>query len=436
MANRRGRWLGVGLLGTAGAGLVGLTSVMNAAFALGDDGTALIMGYASDPSPDQAYVDRVDNLFINPTDPFLGQAEYPGYASVVQYTPEETISDTGNGDPFAGFDTLAYQQSATQGAADLDQGISQALANGPVTVFGYSSSASAATDEMINLDALPAGQQPDPADLNFILVADLNNPDGGIFERFPGLYDLPATPADTPFDTQIDTVEYDGSADFPQYPGDLPADLNALMGYTDLHTFLTSAPSTFDTSELADAVQEPVSPGYYADGGVTEYFLIPTQDLPLLDPLRYLPGGNVLADMVQPDLRVIVDLGYDRSGDANVSTPAELYNPNIDWTTVESELALGAQQGITAAEVDMGMLPASDLPDAYPYLPDVSGLMTAPASTVSASTGSSVDSLQSLLSGTDISALGSELTSLLNGLPDGLPPLASDLSALGLGFLG
>jgi hypothetical protein len=410
---------------------------MNAAFALGDDGTALIMGYASDPSPDQSYVNLVDDLFINPSNPFIGQATYPGYTSVVQYTPEETVSDGSGGNPFAGFDTLVYEQSTSEGTADLNQGITQALASGPVTVFGYSSSASVATQELINLDNLPADQQINPSDLSFVLVEDLNNPDGGIFERIPWLYDnQPATPADTPFDVQIDTVEYDGAADFPQYYGDGLADLNAIMGYTDLHTFLTSAASTFNPAELADAVQEPVSADYYADGGTTEYYLIPTQDLPVLDPLRYLPGGNILADMLQPDMRVIIDLGYDRTGDANLTTPAEMVNPNIDWTTVDSELALGAQQGITAAEVDMGMLPSSDLPDVYPYVPDLTGLMSGTALTASASAGPSVDSVQSLLSSLDLSSFGSELTSMLNALPDGLPQLATDLSSLGLTFLG
>ena len=53
---------------------------------------------------------------------------------------------------------------------------------------------------------------------------------------------------------------------------------------------------------------------------------------------------------------------------------ADWSGPNIDWTTVNAELALGMQQGLTAAEVDLGMLPTSDLPNLYPYLPDLAGL--------------------------------------------------------------
>ena len=116
-------------------------------------------------------------------------------------------------------------------------------------------------------------------------------------------------------------------------------------------------------------MQEPTSSGY---AGATEYFLIPTQDLPLLEPLREVPLFAAMADLVQPDLRVLVDLGYDRADPSDVATAAQLTLPSIHWTTVMQNLELGAQQGWIAAEVDLGLLAQSDLPDAYPYLPDVS----------------------------------------------------------------
>ena len=48
---------------------------------------------------------------------------------------------------------------------------------------------------------------------------------------------------------------------------------------------------------------------------MTNYYMIPTQNLPLLDPLRAIPVvGTPLADLLQPDLRVLVNLGY---GDPN-----------------------------------------------------------------------------------------------------------------------
>lgn len=367
MTRRRSRWLGVGLLATGCAGLLELSSAMNAGFAFGDD-TALIMGYAGTPVPDQAYVDAIMHNFIDPSPPwFTGQPVFVGYNPVIQSTPE-------------GAD---YQQVIGEGVPQLHQGILDQLAhNNDVVVFGYSESTAIASQELVNLDALPADQRPDPANLQFVLLEDLNNPNGGFVNRFPSTasFDFPATPSDTPYHTDIYTIEYSGSSDFPQYPSNLLADMNAFAGFIDLHPFLLPGwPTGFSFSELAGAVREPTSPGY---DGVTQYFLIPTQNLPLLDGLRAV--SPAMADLIQPDLRVLIDLGYDRTGPADVTTPAQWTNPNIDWNTVDAQLALGAQQGWTAAQVDMGMLPTSELPNAYPYLPDLSGLMSGSTADVAA----------------------------------------------------
>lgn len=395
MAHNRLRWLGAGLLTSGCASLVGLTSMLNAPFAFGDDGTALIMGFAGTPDPDQTYVNEVMSLLIPATPNFPGQLVFPGYTPVVQVTTEDND----------------YYQGVTQGAAQLDQGITQQLAEeNNVVVFGYSESSAVATQEMINLDALPADQQPDPTSLSFIFAEDLNNPNGGISVRFP-FTDLPATPADSPYPTDIDSIEYSGVADFPNYPLDPFALANAMAGYVYLHPFLLPGwPTSFDTSALADAVQEPTSLGY---AGATEYFLIPTQDLPLLEPLRDVPLlGPAMADLIQPDLRVLVDLGYDRADPSDVATPAVLSFPDIDWTTVTQNLELGAQQGWIAAEVDLGLLPQSDLPDIYPYVPDVSGLISDPGMT-GLVTDPSAAAADVLAGNFDLSTLLSGLTSLL-----------------------
>jgi diacyltrehalose acyltransferase len=397
MAHSRRRRLSVGLLTTGCASFVGLTSMLNAPLAFGDDGTALIMGFAGTPDPGQSYDNEVMSLFIPATPNFAGQPVFPGYNPVVQLTTEDNN----------------YYQGVTEGAAQLDQGITQYLPDGNVVVFGYSESSSIATQEMIDLDSLPADQQPNPADLSFVFAEDLNNPNGGIDARFP-LTDLPATPADSPYPTDIYSVEYSGVADFPNYPLDPFALANAMAGYVYLHPFLLPGwPTTFDTSALADAVQEPVSGDY---GGATEYFLIPTQDLPLLEPLREVPlFGPAMADLVQPDLRVLVDLGYDRADPSDVATAAQLTMPSIDWTTVMQNLELGAQQGWIAAEVDLGLLAQSELPDAYPYLPDVSQLMSDPGMTglSAAASASEVPTLSTLFG--DLTG-NLDLSSVLSGL--------------------
>ena len=297
-----------------------------------------------------------------------------------------------------------------------------ATAGNHVVVFGYSESTSIATQEMINEAALPAYQQFDPADLQFILVEDLNNPDGGFLERLPFLAGtaFPATPADSPYDTAIYTVEYSGSSDFPEYPSDLLADENAAAGFVDLHPLLLPGwPTSFDPSSLAGAVLEPTSSGY---DGNTDYFMIPTQDLPLLDLTRDL-GGNAVADLIQPDMRVIIDLGYNWTGGADVVTPADFGSPPVDTTAVDAYLAAGADQGIIAALVDLGILPQSDLPDLYPYVPDVAGLDAGALTNDAAALMDASSSASALV--TDLAASSSPLAPELSAF---LPGFATDLA--------
>ena len=61
--------------------------------------------------------------------------------------------------------------------------------------------------------------------------------------------------------------------------------------------------------------------------------------------------GAPLADLIEPDLRYIVDLGYG-TGPANVPTPAGLF-PNIDPTTALTSLEADTAQGVNNALADL-----------------------------------------------------------------------------------
>ena len=85
----------------------------------------------------------------------------------------------------------------------------------------------------------------------------------------------------------------------------------------------------------------------------TTYYVIPVDDLPLLDPVRDIPFiGNPLADLLQPDLTYLVNLGY---GDplygystdaANVATPFGLFPGLSDIEMMPGLLVSGAEQGV------------------------------------------------------------------------------------------
>jgi hypothetical protein len=266
------------------------TEVSNAAAMNSPSGNqiALIMGGTGNPTPSAQYVQEVYQTFVLPN--------YPGYSAQGLYTPEQLW-------PLTGLNSQSFGQSVQEGIAILNNAImTHTAAGNQLLVVGYSQSATIATMEMRYLDTLPAVLRPNPNMLNFMMLADPNNPvTSGILTRFiPGAvtaFHVP-TPANSIYLNTIFGIQYDPVAQFPAGILNISADLNALFGLP-LHTqtpLLTAA-------QLATAVQEHI--------GNTTYFIVPTMNLPLLDPLRMLPiVGNPLANLLQPFLQPLVDFGY------------------------------------------------------------------------------------------------------------------------------
>ena len=102
---------------------------------------------------------------------------------------------------------------------------------------GYSQSATIIAIEKQNLAA--EVNPPNPAQLEFIVVGTISNPDGGILTRLPGL-EIPgvtfgtAMPNDG-YKTTSYVREYEGLADLPDNPLNLLALGNALVGAAVLH---------------------------------------------------------------------------------------------------------------------------------------------------------------------------------------------------------
>ncbi|ORC00805.1 hypothetical protein B1T48_05145 [Mycobacterium persicum] len=322
--------------GVAALGGSAATSIPKVAAALAQD-IALIMGGSGTPVPGQSYLDSVYEAFIKP--------HTPGAVPQSLATPAALY-------PYTGVMDLMFDTSVSRGVAILHQAITQQIGAGNhVTVFGYSQSATISSLEMRALAVL-GPNAPTPDQLSFVLFGNPNSPNGGLFSRFAGLF-VPsigltfsdATPADL-YPTAVYTVEYDGIADFPRYPLNLLADLNALAGIYYLHGTIPS----LTPEQLSGAILLPT------DGPtMTSYYLVRTPDLPLLYPLRSIPFiGNPLADLLQPNLTTLVNLGY---GDprygysttpANVPTPFGLF-PDVSPLTVLDLLVAGTHQGIADA---------------------------------------------------------------------------------------
>lgn len=263
-----------------------------------------------------------------------------------------------------------------------------------VVVFGYSQGATVASIEKRLLGKLSDDQK---SNLAFVLIGNPNRPNGGVFERLALLGTVPILDATfgqpTPTDTNINTTDiafqYDGVADFPLYPINLLADLNAIAGFWYIHgTYLApngnSSPGELPNglvpadleSIVADAAANCSTSAICQKQGDTTYITIPNKNLPILQPLRDLGAATgtsalttPLADLVQPVLKVLIETGYDRNLPYGQPAPFRLI-PIINPIKLTVDLIDAAGQGIHDALKDIGVttpaLPTPSLP-AVPF---------------------------------------------------------------------
>jgi hypothetical protein len=318
------------------------------------DGTALIIGPSFISTPSDTYAQFADQLYLEP----LG---FDGTTQIVN-TPEGLY-------PFTGPFTEEFDPSVAQGEKLVEQAIIDHISEGtvspenPVVVFGYSQSSVISSLLMPQLAADGAPTD----DVHFVLLGNESAPNGGLLERFDLLAGTPTTvpsigltfsgpEANDLYPTDVYTNEYDGFADFPQYPINPVSDLNALLGIVLNHTAYLG----LSADQIQNAIELPTST---ADT-LTNYFMIPETTLPLLEPLQLIPYlGNPLADLLNPDLSVLVNLGYGdvaddytggvSPGDADVATTLGFLPSTSVLEQIPQALANGLQLGITDAIKDL-----------------------------------------------------------------------------------
>jgi hypothetical protein len=253
---------------------------------------------------------------------------------------------------------LDYDASQLEGVARFEDALDTYYHPGtPIVGVGISGSANLMNKELRKLQAArDAGEPaPSPLDLSFLLIGDANRPNGGLFARFPGLvtngvtFDGPAPVTDY----QVTDVSWawDPVSDFPNYPLNVVADLNSLIGYESLHSVYLPADPTDPSTVRQDVTV-----------GNTRYITLEPDHLPLLLPLRNLGVPEPIIDALRAPLEYVVELGYDRSISPGTPTPAQWIPPLRNPISV----ALGF---VGAVGQGLGDLVGNETPNFTPDVP-------------------------------------------------------------------
>ncbi|MCS3779087.1 PE-PPE domain-containing protein [Tsukamurella ocularis] len=328
-----------------------------------------------DPSTVTGYQENAVNYYVAPT----GACAVAGgcTATPVPYLAEFwPIPLPGWG----GLQGAKWDDSVASGVASLNAKYSAAEKDSPIVIFGYSQGGTVVS--AVKKQLSDQGGVPD--NVSFVLIGNASRPNGGLFSRPSFLGHIPfldvtfgpGTPTNTGTPGKINTTDvafqYDGVTDFPRYPLNLLATVNALAGFGYVHgkyltpkgnDVATATPIGYTTEEVTTAVAaatENCSAATYCQiSGDTRYVTLPAKILPIMLPLLDLGAFThttflvrPLVDLVSPIARVLIETGYDRR-DYGAATPFGLF-PLIDPFRFGSDLIGAAVQGVGEAVTGTG----------------------------------------------------------------------------------
>jgi diacyltrehalose acyltransferase len=260
-------------------------------------------------------------------------------------------------------------------------------AAGPNTVVvGYSEGTLVAEQEKRNLQAAAPNQAPLATDPDFVQIASPFAGNGGIFGRFQEIptfliVDNMGPAEATRFDTTYEVNEYDPYGDFPAYFNPLSLANSALaIEYAHPDVYYNGIdPGT------SEQLGQPYVVHNSAQGTDT-YIIYYNDELPLLAPIRQAAAAAGITpyvepelDLIEPTLRVLIDMGYTDRENLDPTTPTRfsLITPPEKIIGAVAQLPGAIQEGIGNFVGDVtGVAPQSTLNRSA--APGISGSGTPP----------------------------------------------------------
>jgi hypothetical protein len=272
-----------------------------------------------------------------------------------------------------------WDDSVGQGTAALNTAIDTAL-HGPgnngqdVVVFGYSQGGAVVADSLNGY--INGLSDADKARIQVVTIGGIENPDGGLWQRLGPLgyipflnisFNPPMNP-DTGVNYTSYGFQYDPVVNAPKYFGNPFALLNALAAFENVHGYYLAPngngptdtlPFGYDDTSLAAAIDcTGGNPNCRTDTFGNTYVTIPALTLPIYNlllgvaPAALKPLLQPIVNLLTPVTRLLIDLGYDTTGDPSVPSPLSVlpFNPfTINPVTFSVQFVQAIVQGIQDA---------------------------------------------------------------------------------------
>jgi hypothetical protein len=374
-----------------------LTTAVTASIGLTAVQALIVPGTGTpDPSDVKNYMQNARDYYLIPGGdcPNVGQCKLVPVPYIAQFWP---IPLPGWG----GLQGAKWNVSVASGVASLNDAYADALeTDDDIVIFGYSQGATVAS----NFKREHADDDPEVlARTDYFFIGNPQKANGGFFERFAFLGNVPILDAQfgdpTPTDTCTDengalrtcatdfALQYDGVVDFPQWLLNPLAILNAAAGFEYVHgTYLspkgtdpkTETPYGYSVEEVQHYVEAASAPGgctpenfcQHVEGSDTNFIVLPARYLPIYQP--FIDVGDAtgtsaiivpITDLLSPATQTLIETGYNRT-DYSQPTPASILPPaNFNPIQVGIDLINDVPEGINMAlEPGRTPLPGSPPP--------------------------------------------------------------------------